>query len=194
MKKTHLYLVIIGILSFANMPVVKGQTVKHVVKSTVNHFKSQDFTGTWYYEGIDVKFKSDNLLKKAGGSLAASKIEKNLDTELRKIGFEPGVTIFTFNDDDTFTNVTNGRKLGGKYSYDNSTGYITLKYMNHVPVKAKVSGSGDKMSLLFEAGGFLSFVTFIGSHSGISVIKSITSILNSYDGMMVGMELKRQKK
>lgn len=171
----------------------QGQIVKKVVKSTVNHLSSQDFTGTWKYEGIDIKFKSSNLLKKAGGNVAANKMEKNLDESLRKMGFEPGITTFTFNSDSTFTNVTNGRKMSGKYTYDSSTDYITLKYMGHVPIKAKVSGSGSKMSLLFEASGFLSMVTFIGSHSGISIIKGVTSILNSYDGMMVGMELRKEK-
>lgn len=172
---------------------MQGQSLTKVVKSTVNHFKAQDFNGTWSYEGVDVKFKTNNLLKKAGGSVAASKMEKDLNKQLDGLGFEPGITTFTFNEDGTFVNVTNGRKMGGKYAYDSKTEYMTLKYLNHIPLKAKVSGSGSKMSLLFEANGFLSMVTFIGSHSGVSLIKGVTSILNSYDGMMVGMELKKQK-
>lgn len=191
--KKNLFVVTMFMCLFGWATTVQGQIVKKVVKSTVNHLTSQDFTGTWKYEGVDIKFQSSNLLKKAGGNVAAGKMEKNLDENLRKIGFEPGITTFTFNSDSTFTNVTNGKKMSGKYTYDSATDYITLKYLGHVPIKAKVSGSGSKMSLLFEASGFLSMVTFIGSHSGVSIIKSITSILNSYDGMMVGMELRKEK-
>lgn len=194
MRKSYLhFLLLVSALLTAGTVTVQAQTVKKIIKSSVNHFRSQDFEGTWIYTGVDIKFKSDNLLEKAGGKLAASKMEKDLNEQLSKMGFEAGITTFTFNEDGSFTNVTNGKKMKGKYTYDNETGYMTLKYLNHIPIKAEVSGSGSKMSLLFEANGFLSMVTFIGSHSGVSVIKGITSLLKSYDGMMVGMELKKEK-
>jgi len=152
---------------------------------------SVDFEGTWQYTGTSVKFESDNLLKKAGGIAAANKIEKNLDEQLNKIGFVAGVTTFTFDSDGNFTNTTNGTTMKGSYTYDSSSKTITLKYLNHIPLKATVSGSGSKMSFLFEASSFLSFTSFIGSHSGISVLKGVSSILNSYNGMKAGMELKK---
>jgi len=171
---------------------VYGQSVKSIAKSTINHFSSLDITGTWKYTGTAVEFKSDNLLKKAGGKAASASLEKKIDSQLSKLGFETGVTTFTFNSDSTFTNTTGSKTLSGKYTYESSTKYITLKYANHIPLKTKLSGSGSKISLLFEANSFLSFATFIGSHSGISVVKNLTSLLNSYDGMMVGMELKKE--
>lgn len=193
MKRRFCYLLIMSVFFFSGIHTAQAQSIKNIIKSTVGHFMSQEFTGTWNYEGVAVKFQSDNLLKKAGGNIAASKIENDIDAQLKKIGFESGITTFRFNEDSTFTSVTNGKKMSGKYSYNNSTEYITLKYLNHVPVKAKVSGSGGKMSFLFEASSFLSMITFLGSHSGVSVVKSITSIFKSYDGMMVGMEFKKEK-
>jgi len=169
-----------------------GQSIKGLTKSAINHLSSLDITGTWKYTGAAVEFESDNLLKKAGGKAASATLEKKVDSQLSKLGFETGVTTFTFSSDSTFTNTTGSKTLSGKYTYDNSTKYITLKYASHIPLKAKLSGSGSKISLLFEANGFLSFATFIGSHSGISVVKSLTSVLNSYDGMMVGMELQKE--
>lgn len=174
-------------------PAAHSQSVKGVVKSAVNHFTALELDGTWLYEGVDVKFESDKLLKKAGGAVVASKIEKDLDEQLEKIGFEPGVSVFTFNEEKgTFTNTNGDKKVSGKYTYDSKKGVITLKYLNHLPIKATVTGSGNKMSLMFEAKGFLSLVSFLGKASGVSVIKSLTSILNSYDGMLVGMEYRKE--
>lgn len=190
--KKYLYLSVMALCLMAAGQPVYGQYVKKAVKSTVNHFTALEFTGEWLYEGVDVKFKSDKLLNKAGGAIAAAKIEKDLDKELEKMGFEPGVTSFVFNDNGTFSNTTGGKTIKGKYTYDSKKGVITLKYLNLLPIKADVSGTGKKMSLLFEANGFLSLVSFLGGHSGISAVKAITSIVNSYDGMMVGMEFRKQ--
>lgn len=192
MKRRYLNLFVLALLLLAGTADMHGQSVKKIAKSTVNHFTGLEFEGTWYYEGVAVQFETKNLLKKAGGKAAASRMEKDLNEKLDKMGFVPGVTTFTFAEDGTFTNVTNGTTVKGKYTYDSNSKYITLKYLNHIPIKAKVSGKGEKASFLFEAGGFLSMVTFIGSHSGVSVIKGISSLLNSYDGMMVGMELRKK--
>ncbi len=187
MEKRHIYLLAVLLLIAGS---VQAQSVKKLLKA-VTGITSQDFIGTWDYEGAAVNFKTNNLLKKAGGSVAASKLENELDERLSKLGFKPGVTTFVFNEDETFSNVTDGKTVKGTYSYDKSTGYITLNYINHIPVKAKVTGTSGKISLLFEADSFLTLVTFVGSNSGISVIKNVTSLLQSYDGMMVGIELKK---
>ncbi|MCD8081281.1 MAG: DUF4923 family protein [Bacteroides sp.] len=171
---------------------VHSQTIKKVISSAMGHFTSLDLEGTWKYEGVAVEFQTDNLLKKAGGKVATGNIEKKIDQQLSHIGFQSGITEFIFHEDGTFRNVTNGRTVNGTYTYDNSDKEITLKYVNHIPVKAKVTGTDTKISLLFEANSFLSVATFLGSNSGVSVIEGISSILKSYDGMMIGMELKKE--
>ncbi|SHF07077.1 DUF4923 family protein [Dysgonomonas macrotermitis] len=193
MKKNRFYLLMACIFLFTGaVNTMQAQSVSKIFKSAVNHFSSLDLEGTWVYQGAVVQFESDNLLKKAGGKVAAASLDKKINDQLNNIGFQAGVTVFTFNADSTFTNTTGGKKMSGKYTYDSNTKYITLKYLNHVPLKAKLSGSGDSVSLLFEANGFLSMITFIGGHTGISAVSSLNSILKSYDGMMVGMELKKQ--
>ncbi|PXV58848.1 uncharacterized protein DUF4923 [Dysgonomonas alginatilytica] len=193
MKTSRFYLFMICLFLFSGAATIQGQSVKNVIKSTVDHFTALDLEGTWVYKEVAVKFESDNLLKKAGGKVAAARIESKLSDQLNQIGFEPGVTVFTFTPDSTFTNTTKGKKMSGKYTYDSSSKYITLKYLNHIPVKAKLSASQGKISLLFETGSFLSLVTFIGGHSGVGVIADITSLLKSYDGMMTGLELKKRE-
>lgn len=193
MKKRFIYPPVLMVCLLCGIGALKAQSVKGVVKSAVNHFAGLDLVGTWDYKGVDVQFESDNLLKKAGGHVAAARAEKSIDEQLQKIGIKPGRSQFTFKEDGTFVNVSSGKKMKGKYDYNSETGVIKLSYLNHIPLKAKVTGNAAKMSFLFEADGFLSMVTFLGGKSGISVVKALTSIVRSYDGMLVGMEYEKVK-
>lgn len=175
----------------AQLKTVKN--VANVVSTATGYFKDFDITGTWVYKGVDVQFKSHNLLKKAGGKLAASSVEKNLDRELKKLGFKEGVTVFVFEENGKFRQTTGGTTLHGTYEFSGKDETITLKYMNHIPLTTYLSGSKTSLSLLFETNNFLSFVSFLGNHSGISVLNAVTNILNSFDGMMVGIKLDKQK-
>lgn len=191
MKTKYLHLLILFCIlgSFCS---VKAQSASGIIKKVVTG--SYGLTGTWDYKGSSVQFKTDNLLKKAGGKAVSSSIQKSIDNELAKIGIEPGVTTFTFESDGKFYHTTKGKKFRGKYTYDSTTGDLTLSYLNHLPLKTTVSESlaGSKISLLFEANVFLSMVDIIGNLTGVSVIKSVTSIFNSYDGLMVGLVLQKQ--
>lgn len=191
MKKICINLMLMTVFFVGGTTFVHGQSLKDIVKSTLNHFRDLDLEGTWSYEGAAIEFESESLLTKAGGKVAASQMEKKVNDQLNKLGFESGVTKFTFNADSTFTQTTKGKTSKGTYVLDDDNN-ITLKYGRLIPVKAKLTGSVDKISLLYEASGFLSIVTFIGGRSGISAIKNLTSLLNAYDGMMVGIELRRQ--
>ncbi|MCC8187040.1 MAG: DUF4923 family protein [Bacteroides sp.] len=191
-KRIVLYTLTWAIFLFSGISPVHSQTIKKVISSAIGHFTSLDLEGTWKYEGVAVEFQTDNLLKKAGGKVATGNIEKKIDQQLSHLGFQSGITEFIFHEDGTFRNVTNGRAVSGTYTYDSSDKEITLKYANHIPVNAKVTGTDTKISLLFEANSFLSVATFLGSNSGVSAIQGISSILKSYDSMMIGMELKKE--
>lgn len=191
MKKYLMYFLSVVLLS-AGSPTVYAQTWKKAARRAAGHFTHTDLTGIWKYEGVAVEFKSDNLLKKAGGAVAASTVKKSVNEQLSKVGFEPGITTFTFKADSTFIQTTGTRSLTGTYSLDQRQGTLSLKYLNHVPVTSTLSGGSGKISLLFDASGLLSVVSFLGSHSGNSALGALTSIVNSYDGMLVGLELRKK--
>lgn len=172
---------------------VQAQSISSILKKVADVAKPMDITGTWSYEGAAVELQSNNVLKKVGGKVASSTLEKNINNQLEKVGFKAGVTKFVFDADSTFTNTTNKKTLKGTYSYDKSTEYLTLKYVSKVPVKLKVSGSGNDLSFLFEANELLSVISFVGNNAGSSSLKSLTSLLNSYDGLMIGMDMKKDK-
>jgi hypothetical protein len=68
---------------------------------------------------------------------------------------------------------------------------LQLKYMKLIPMNAKVNYTTQQMDLLFEADKLLKLITFLSSKSSSATLKAISSLADSYDGMMLGYELKR---
>ena len=51
--------------------------------------------------------------------------------------------------------------------------------------------SGNKLSLLFNADKLLKLLTTVSALSNNSTVSTLTQLLNSYDGMLIGMELQK---
>lgn len=149
-------------------------------------------TGTWMFTGSALAFESDNLLQKAGGSLAANAVEKKLDGFLGKVGIEPGEMSFTFNSDSTFQTQIKGKALKGTYQYDSSTQKVNLKFSKLLKLNTTVNCTSEQMELLFPSDRLLDLVTFLASKSNNATLQSISSLAESYDGMMLGFTLQKQ--
>ena len=135
--------------------------ISKVVNAVTGHTETVDMTGTWRYTGSAIEFESENLLKKAGGTVAASAAEQKLDEQLAKVGIKEGQLSFTFNADSTFVSTLGKRKLNGTYSYDAGTQMLHLRYMKLIPMNAKVNYTTQQMDLLFEADKLLKLITFL---------------------------------
>lgn len=159
--------------------------------------ESSSLTGTWAYSGPDCKFESDNLLAKAGGEVAAKKVEEKMSGVLEKLGFKEGAT-YTFNEDSTYTSVIGGKTVSGTYSYNADTKELTMKTRLGLKVNATVSKglTGNTMSLLFKADKLMSLAQTItgavASKSSNSTISAASSLLKQYDGLQLGVQLKKQ--
>lgn len=186
--KLYTFLILVFVLNMS----LRAQSLSGTVKKVITG--SYGLVGTWDYKGSSIQFKTDNLLKKAGGKAVSSSLQKSIDNELSKIGIEAGITTFTFESNGKFYHTTKGKKFRGTYTYDSSSGQLTLKYLNHIPLKTTVSESlgGSKISLLFEVNEFLSMIDIIGNLTGVSVVKAVSSIISSYDGLMIGLVLQKQ--
>ena len=165
--------------------------ISKVVNAVTGHTETVDMTGTWRYTGSAIEFESENLLKKAGGTVAASAAEQKLDEQLAKVGIKVGQVSFTFNADSTIVISLGNGKVNGTYSYDAGTQMLHLRYMKLIPMNAKVNYTTQQMDLLFEADKLLKLITFLSSKSSSATLKAISSLADSYDGMMLGYELKR---
>ena len=198
MKKYVLSLAILSAFIFGTSN-VQAQSLKDLfnkdniekVVNAVTGNKSIDMTGTWTYTGSAIEFESDNFLKKAGGAAAASLAENKLDEQLAKIGIKDGQLSFTFNADSTFTSTIGKRSMQGTYSYDAATNQVQLKYLRLLNMNAKVNCTSNSMELLFNSDKLLKLITFLSSKSSNTTLKTISSLADSYDGMMLELELKK---
>lgn len=162
------------------------------VVNAVTNKNDIEMTGTWIFTGSALEFESDNLLQKAGGSLAASTLENKLDEQLQKIGIKAGELSFTFNADSTFTATVGSKPLKGTYSYDRSSQKANLKFAKIIGLNAKVNCTSSSMDLLFNADKLLQLLTYLSSKSNNTTLNTIGSLAESYDGMLVGLGLEKQ--
>lgn len=159
--------------------------------------ESNSIVGTWTYAGPDCKFTSDNLLAKAGGEAASKKIEEKMSGVFELLGFKEGSS-YTFNEDSTYTATIGSRTTQGTYSYNPDTKELTMKTRLGIKTNVTVSKglTGDTMSLLFKADKLMSLAQnitgAIAGKSSNSAISTATSLLNEYDGLQLGVSLKKQ--
>ena len=148
--------------------------------------------GTWNYTGADCVFESENLLAKAGGAVAASKIESEINNSLSKVGIKQGSCSFTFNSDKTYTANLGGRTISGTYSLDATNKKIKMTYLAGLAsMTPRVSMQGGKLCLLMESSKLLTLMKGVSALSKSSTAGAISSILGNYNGMYVGMQLSK---
>lgn len=151
-----------------------------------------DLIGTWKYKGADCVFKTENLLMKAGGEVAATQVETKVNEYLTKFGLTGSQFEFTFNKDNTYTANIKGRALQGTYSYDAQSNKVTLTYLNGLgTISPQVAKNGNTISLLYEADALMNFLTKVSAASNNATISTLSNLLKSYDGMLIGWELQK---
>ena len=160
-------------------------------KSTLS---AADLEGTWRYASAACVFESDDLLKKAGGAVAASQLADKLDGIYSKVGLKPGSFSFTFGPDSTFTSTLGSRTLKGTYSLGEGT--VTLHYKAAGLVKAgsvtaHTQKAGDKLSMLFDADKLLKLLSTLCSITQNATLAAVARIADGYDGMLIGYEMTR---
>ncbi len=149
-----------------------------------------NIVGSWKYSGSSVAFESSNALQRIGGSAASSAIEQKIDAQLTQVGFNQNTCQLTFNSDKTFSGKIAGKSVSGDYVLNTSDKTLRLNYlggMMHTTVH--VALSGGKLSLLIEADKLKNILTTVGGLSGNATLNTLSSLLSSYDGMYVGLEM-----
>ena len=169
-----------------------SSTVETIVSAVTGSSTSTSLEGTWTYTGAAVDFESDNLLTKAGGTVAASTIESSLDTQLEKLGITDGSLTFTFASDSTFTTKLSSKTVSGTYSYDTSAEQVSLKFAKVATVKAYVNLTSSSLDLLFDADKLLTVISAIASKTNNSTLSTISSLADSYDGVQLGFALSKE--
>ncbi|MBR3513242.1 MAG: DUF4923 family protein [Bacteroidaceae bacterium] len=166
---------------------ILGSVLGSLLGSTITQ---QNLIGTWTYQTPKVAFESENLLAKAGGLLAAQKVESTLTTYLSKVGIKQGTSTFTFNEDGTYVITTKGKTIStGNYTYNakaktlQMTGMLGLTQLN-----CSVGANSNYTYLMFGADKLLAGANALTSILGQG---TLSSLLGNYSGMQVGFTLSK---
>ena len=152
-------------------------------------FSKEDLCAhTWKYSKPGCAFTSENLLAKAGGEIAASKVEEKLSTYYNKFGFNSSNTQFTFTTDGNFSVQIDGKPWQGTYTFDEKTHAIHLKGLL-LSASGYATKTTNGISLLFDQKKLLNLIKMLSAFKGSSTLSAVGTIANSYDGMRVGFEM-----
>lgn len=157
-----------------------------------NTLTEKDLVGTWNYQSADCVFESENLLMKAGGEVASAQIETKMNETLAKVGVKPGACTFTFNSDNTYSATIAGFPVSGEFQLDAENKKLTMTYLAGLAVMTpNIVKNGNSISLLYEADKLLAIAQKLAAMSGNTSLQALAELASSYDGLMIGLELKK---
>ena len=167
-----------------------GSIINGILNNVIGSgtFKQADLCHTWKYSKPGCAFTSENLLAKAGGEIAANKVEEKLGEYYSKFGFSGSNTYFTFNTDGTFSAKIDGKAWNGTYTFDEKTHAIQLKGLL-LSASGYATKTTNGISLLFDQKKLLNLIKALSAFKGSSTLSAVGSIANNYDGMQVGFEM-----
>ncbi len=153
-----------------------------------------DLQGTWQYAAPACKFQSENFLKSAGGAVVSSQIANKLAPYYEKLGFSASKYSYTFDTNGGFTMNFGKIPLKGSVSKAEKEDYFQMEFVKlgsyalaTTPVYIEVSG--NKMLMLYEVDKFIDMFRSLVGQLGITTLDSIFSLLDGYDGVLIGFEL-----
>ncbi len=148
----------------------------------------ESFIGTWTYTNPKVVFESENMLAQLGSTIASSKIESSLNSQLKKMGFTAGKSTFTFNSDGTCAISLGGKSYTGTYTYDNNSHVMVIKgALGLASFSCTATINLGEMYMLFGADKLLSI-----ANAASQLNSTLSSLLSSYNGLKVGWAMKKQ--
>ncbi len=159
-------------------------------------FGVDDIVGVWKYTSPAVSFESDNVLKNLGGAGASSVVEGKLTPYYQRLKLNK--TELTVDESHNFVlklglvtlkgTVEKGEGDEGLVFNFNALGGKSLGSM-----KAHATKAGQTLNLTFDATKLVNILTQISSKVNVKTLSTLTTMLNSYDGIYMGFKLKSEK-
>ncbi|MBD5196530.1 MAG: DUF4923 family protein [Muribaculaceae bacterium] len=175
-----------------------ASTIGNLVEGVLSKsdLKVSDLQGTWTAKGPAVSFKGDNFLKQAGGAAASAAIETKLQPYYTKFGLTGAV--LTVNNDGTFQLTIKKLKLSGTVEQPAGSEKGTFVFNFKAAGKIKlgkittyVQKTSNSMDVMFDATKLMTIIEAVAKYSNISMAKTLSSLLSSYDGMCVGFAMNK---
>ena len=157
----------------------------------------EQLEGTWNYSAPAVTFKSDNLLKKAGGAAASGGIENKLAPVYKTTGLDQ--LTMTIDKQGAFSMKVRGITLKGTIqAVEDESSQANFKFTFsglgksiggiNAYIEKNITGS---MTLTFDVSKLITIMEKISSVTNNSTISTLSKTLSSYDGLCAGFELKK---
>ena len=189
-----------------------ASTVTNVLGSLLGEavpFSEKLLEGTWNYSGTACVLESDAALADIGGTIVAEKVEKKLDGYLAKVGVKENKCSFTFIGNDSCVFKVGKNDISGNYVLDAEQKKIVFYFYGGLSFTTHVAYNVTSMNIVFDADKLLTLIKTVSSKVASSAgsvgtaaegttlgtasatLGVISSLLDSYDGMMLGMKLKK---
>ena len=172
--------------------------------------------GTWNYTGTACVLESEAALANIGGTVVTDKIEEKLDGYLAKVGLKEGTCTFTFIGSDSCVVKIGPKELAGNYELNAEEKKIDFNFYGYLNFTTHVAYNVTSMDIVFNADKLLALIQGVTSKmsstsasaseateessagglssllgSSSSTFSTISALLSNYDGMMLGVELKK---
>lgn len=148
-----------------------------------------DIIGTWSYVEPACAFTSENLLAKAGGSVAAKTVNEKLQPVYNSLHISSGNTQLTFNENGQFTGKIGGFPMSGTYTFDAANGLVKMKSLT--TFTAHLTRSTQGMNFTFESKKILTLLQTVSAISGNTTLSTIGDISKQFNGVRLGFAMKK---
>ena len=148
-----------------------------------------DIIGTWSYVEPACAFTSENLLAKAGGSVAAKTVNEKLLPVYKSLHISSGNTQLTFNENGQFTGKIGGFPMSGTYTFDAANGLVKMKSLT--TFTAHLTRSTQGMNFTFESKKILTMLQTVSALSGNTSLSTIGDISKQFSGVRLGFAMKK---
>lgn len=177
-------------VSVQNLKSILSDVAKTVIGNKATTAKA--LVGTWKYNRPVCQFESESVVAKTGSKAITSQVENKLEPIYKKFGMDD--CSYTFHVDSTYTQMVKGKKTSGTYIFDPENKTVTMRTKLGMSVKAHVIVTGPTMTLLFNADKLMSTLKTLTNLTSrlSSAASTVNSLVNNYDGMLLGFELIKQ--
>lgn len=168
-----------------------GDMVQNLIST--DNIEIKDIAGTWEYSAPAVSFKSDNLLKKAGGAATATTLEGKLSIYYKYANIQS--LKLEIKEDSTFTMKFKRTTLKGDITKDEEGkfffNYKVAGRINIGTIQTYLTKSGNTLDVTYDVSKLIKLIEKVGTYTGNSTVKGISSLLNEYDGVTAGFKMKK---
>ena len=172
--------------------VFNGNTAEGLLDMVIGHVKldQSSLVGTWVYSEPGCAFTSENLLAKAGGSVADTHVKKKLASLYSSLGIASNNTYFVFAQNGQFEAKIKGIPLSGTYTFDSNNSKLNLKCALFT-IPAYVTRTTNGLSLTMESKKLLSVMQTVTALTGNSTLSTIGELSKNFDGVRMGFDVVR---